>query len=73
MDAMAVRGKETLRLGDVESGEHLLRCLVYVDLNMVRSGVVSHTEQWTHGGYNEIQRPRRKNILPIIFPYSSAD
>jgi putative transposase len=47
----------------IETGEHLLRCLIYVDLNMVRAGVVSHPEQWTHGGYNEIQRPRRKNIL----------
>lgn len=47
----------------IETGEHLLRCLVYVDLNMVRSGVVSHPEQWTHGGYNEIQRPRRKKFL----------
>ena len=47
----------------IETGEHLLRCLVYVDLNMVRAGVVSHPEQWRHGGYNEIQHPRRKNIL----------
>ena len=59
----------------IEAGEHLLRCLVYVDLNMVRSGVVSHPEQWPHGGYNEIQRPRRKNILItkplVIFPVST--
>ncbi len=47
----------------IETGEHLLRCLLYIDLNMVRAGVVSHPEQWPHGGYNEIQRPRRKNIL----------
>jgi len=47
----------------IESGEHLLRCLVYVDLNMVRAGVVGHPEQWPHGGYKEIQHPRRKNIL----------
>ena len=47
----------------IETGEHLLRCLVYVDLNMVRAGVVSHPKQWSHGGYNEIQNPRRKNIL----------
>ena len=47
----------------IETGEHLLRCLVYVDLNMVRAGIVSHPEQWSHGGYNEIQHPRRKNIL----------
>ena len=47
----------------IQTGEHLLRCLVYVDLNMVRAGIVSHPEQWSHGGYNEIQHPRRKNIL----------
>ena len=47
----------------IETGKHLLRCIVYVDLNMVRAGAVSHPEQWPHGGYNEIQHPRRKNIL----------
>ena len=30
---------------------------------MVRAGVVNHPEQWCHGGYREIQRPRRRNIL----------
>ena len=47
----------------IETGEHLLRCLVYVDLNRVRSGAVNHPEQWPYEGYNEIQRPWRKNIL----------
>ncbi len=47
----------------IETGDHLLRCIVYLDLNMVRAGVVSHPEKWKHGGYNEIQKPRRKNIL----------
>jgi len=37
----------------IETGEHLLRCLVYVDLNMVRTGIVSHPEQWSHGGCNK--------------------
>jgi len=41
----------------IESGEHLLHCLVYIDMNMVRAGVVSHPSQWLHGGYNEIQSP----------------
>lgn len=31
----------------VETGEHLLRCIVYIDLNMVRAGVVSHPSDWT--------------------------
>jgi putative transposase len=40
----------------IETGKHLLRCLIYVDLNMVRARVVSHPEQWTHGGYRESER-----------------
>ena len=47
----------------IEDGEHLLRCIVYIDMNMVRAGVVEHPAQWKHGGYNEIQSPRRKYIL----------
>ena len=47
----------------VERGEHLLQCIVYVDMNMVRAGVVAHPKDWKHGGYIEIQLPRRKNIL----------
>lgn len=30
---------------------------------MVRAGVVSHPSKWPFSGYNEIQEPRRKNIL----------
>ena len=30
---------------------------------MVRAAVVTHPAQWPHSGYNEIQHPRRKNIL----------
>jgi putative transposase len=41
----------------IETGEHLLRCLVYIDLNMVRAGVVRHPSELPHGGYNEIQTP----------------
>ena len=47
----------------VESGEHLARCMVYIDTNMVRAGVVSHPSLWSFSGYNEIQEPRRKNIF----------
>jgi hypothetical protein len=36
---------------------HLFQCLVYIDLNMVRAGVVSHPAQWKVSGYNEIQSP----------------
>ncbi len=41
----------------IESGEHLLHCLVYIDMNMVRAGAVSHPSEWKHCGYHEIQQP----------------
>ncbi len=47
----------------VEKGDHLFRCLVYIDLNMVRAGVVDHPSIWHFFGYNEIQEPKRKNVL----------
>ena len=47
----------------VESGDHLARCIVYIDTNMVRAGVVTHPSMWSFSGYNEIQEPRRKNVL----------
>jgi hypothetical protein len=39
----------------VETGEHVARCIVYIDLNMVRAGMVRHPAQWKAGGYHEIQ------------------
>ena len=41
----------------VETGEHLARCLVYIDLNMVRAGAVTHPRDWELSGYREIQSP----------------
>ncbi|MBW2487456.1 MAG: transposase [Deltaproteobacteria bacterium] len=47
----------------IENGKHFRRCLVYIDLNMLRAGVVSHPREWVFCGYNEIQHPRRKNKI----------
>ena len=47
----------------VEDGDHLMQCLVYIDLNMVRAGVVKHPAEWSYSGYAEIQEPKRKNVL----------
>ena len=47
----------------MEAGEHLHRCLVYIDLNMVRAGVVRHPAAWAHGGYREIQNPPERYAL----------
>lgn len=43
----------------VETNHHLIQCLVYTDLNMVRAGVVSHPHERDESGYKEIQQPRR--------------
>ncbi len=47
----------------IEKGDHLFRCLVYIDLNMVRAGVVEDPSEWPFCGYNEIQEPKRKNVI----------
>jgi len=48
----------------VQTDDHLIRCLSYIDLNMVRAGVVSHPGEWEISGYHEIQSPRlRKGII----------
>lgn len=47
----------------IEDGDHFFRCCAYIDLNMVRAGVVDHPSKWPFCGYNEIQKPRRKNVL----------
>lgn len=50
----------------IEKNAHLNRCLVYIDLNMVRAGVVDHPKMWPFGGYNEIQNPpRRYRIIDL--------
>ncbi len=38
----------------IEDGQHLLNCIEYVDLNMVRAGVVSHPAAWSWCGYEEL-------------------
>ena len=47
----------------VKTGNHLFRCLAYIDLNMVRAGVVRHPIEWTYGGYREIQNPKQRYSL----------
>lgn len=47
----------------IEAENHLLRCLVYIDLNMVRAGVVKHPSEWPSSGYNEIQSPRKRSSI----------
>ena len=56
----------------VETGEHLRRCVTYIDLNMVRAGVVHHPENWPCGGYREIQCPPRRYALIDVMALCAA-
>jgi hypothetical protein len=42
---------------------HLYKCMIYVDLNMVRAGVVKHPSEWPFCGYNEIQNPPQRYTI----------
>ena len=44
----------------IESDRHLIQCIVYIDLNMVRAEAVRHPSEWKFSGFNEIQKPRRR-------------
>ena len=41
----------------VDTENYLARCMAYIDLNMVRAGVVRHPGEWPMSGYREIQDP----------------
>lgn len=47
----------------VETGEHFLNCLSYIDLNMVRAGVVGHPADWPYCGFQEIAGRRTTRCL----------
>lgn len=47
----------------VQPGQSLARCMAYIDLNMVRAGVVPHPDDWEFCGYQEIQNPPERYRL----------
>ena len=64
----------------VQTNEHLIKCITYIDLNMVRTGVSKHPQEWIHSGYNEIRRPRQrygiidfKSLMALLQIENSAD
>lgn len=44
----------------VDTEHYLARCIAYIDLSMVRAGVVSHPYVWCWSGYREIQTPGQR-------------
>lgn len=47
----------------VESGIHLLRCIGYIGLNMVRAGAVEDPLDWPHCGYSHVQKWRKEDAV----------
>ena len=47
----------------VDGGDYLWNCIKYIDLNMVRAGVVAHPEQWAWTGYQELMGQRKRYRL----------
>jgi hypothetical protein len=61
----------------IQSDIHLVRCMIYIDLNMVRAGVVTHPSQYPICGHNEILKPPARytvidlKTLQSFFGFSS--
>ena len=47
----------------IDNHEHLWNCLQYIDLNMVRAGVVAHPGLWPWCGYHELVGERKRYRL----------
>jgi len=57
----------------VQADRHFVQCMLYIDLNMVRAGVVGHPSEWAFCGHNEIQSPPqrysivdRKRLMELV-------
>ncbi len=61
-NTISVRNEKELsgRSVAVATEKYLMGCLVYIDLNMVRAGVVVHPRDWCFEGYNEIFNPSER-------------
>lgn len=58
----------------VEDGRHLLNCLTYINMNMVRAGVVSHPREWRWCGHDELVGSRKRyRILDVERLLQSLD
>jgi REP-associated tyrosine transposase len=44
----------------IQSGEHLSRCLFYIDMNMMRAGECKHPAEWSNSGYHELCGTRER-------------
>jgi len=58
----------------IQDGNHLSSCMFYIDMNMVRAGVVKHPRQWKWSGYHELTGIRKRyRVLNIDKLLSKLD
>jgi putative transposase len=50
----------------VDTQGYLARCLAYIDMNMVRAGVVTHPAQWRESGYRELMAPPQRYAITNV-------
>jgi REP-associated tyrosine transposase len=47
----------------IQADEHLHRCIIYIDLNMVRAGVMNYPGEWKESGFTEIHKPPKRYVI----------
>jgi len=60
----------------IDSGRYLWTCLAYIDLNMVRAGVISHPGEWEWCGFRELMGLRRRYRiidLPVLIEKTGSE
>lgn len=50
----------------IECGAQFVNCLTYIDMNMVRAGVVGHPGEWPYCGYDELMRTRIRRTGQLV-------
>lgn len=47
----------------IDNDDHLNQCMTYIDMNMVRAGVVSHPKEWEYCGFYEMVTGKKRFML----------
>ena len=51
----------------IQDGEYFGHCLFYIDMNMVRAGVVEHPGEWQHTAWHEYMGNKKYKLI-VNFP-----
>jgi putative transposase len=61
----------------IDNRQYLWDCMKYIDLNMVRAGVVSHPSEWDWCGYRELVGERKRytflDVPEVISRYGNTE